>query len=143
MRSRIIAKILCFGLSLGLIAGMTDVSFAAASGPITETETAAVKDLFHLDSDGTYNTFTNYVDGYSLKVDQSMQVDMGYSGICAVLENDHKRIEIYKESLPSNVSQQAYITYSNQFLANTADHTKEYDTRTTINGRTMLANASL
>jgi len=132
-----IAKILCFGLSLGLLAGMTDASFAAESAAKTEseTETEATKDLYSLDSDGTYGVFTNYVDGYSLKVDQGMQVDMGYSEVCTVLENDHKRIEIYKEDLPSNVGQQAYISYSNQFLANTADHTKEYETRTTIEGR--------
>lgn len=152
MRKKIIAEILCFGLSLGLLAGMTDASFAAESAAKTETETTvnqeaentarqkeatAVKDLYSLYLDGTYGAFTNYVDGYSLKVDQDMQVDMGYSGVCTVLENDHKRIEIYKESLPSNVSQQAYISYSNQFLANTADHTKEYENRTTIDGRTI------
>lgn len=152
MRKKIIAEILCFGLSLGLLAGMADASFAAESAAKTETETTvnqeaentarqkeatAVKDLYSLYLDGTYGAFTNYVDGYSLKVDQDMQVDMGYSGVCTVLENDHKRIEIYKESLPSNVSQQAYISYSNQFLANTADHTKEYENRTTIDGRTI------
>ncbi|HYE69503.1 MAG TPA: glycosyl hydrolase [Anaerovoracaceae bacterium] len=165
MRKSIIAKTLCFGLSLGLLAGMADTSFAAVSTAKTETEitvnqeaesaakrmeeaaklkeaaeqkdAAAVKDLYSLGSDGTNGVFTNYVDGYSLKVDQGMLVDMGYSGVCTVLENDHKRIEIYKESLPSNVSQQAYISYSNQFLANSSDHTKEYETRTTIDGRTI------
>jgi len=137
VRKRIIAKILCFGLSLGLLVGMTDASFAAESVFETGTISEAAKDLYRLDSDGSYSTFTNYVHGYSLKVDQGMQVDMDYSGICAVLENDHKRIEIYKENLPSNVSQQAYISYSNQFLANTADHTKEYEDRTTIDGRTI------
>ncbi len=107
---------------------------------LTETkqkEEAAVKNLYRLEKDGAFDVFQNYVHGYSLKVDQGMQVDMGYSGVCAVLENDHKRIEIYKENLPSNVSQHAYINYSNQFLSNTADHTKEYETRTTINGKTV------
>ena len=107
---------------------------------MTETrlkEEAAVKDLYRLDDNGSFAVFTNYVHGYSLRVDSGMQVDMGYSGVCAVLENDHKRIEIYKESLPYNVSQQAYINYSNQFLANSADHTKEYETKTTVNGKTV------
>ncbi len=179
MRRRIIAKILCFGLILGLLAGTADASFAVESVPKTGTNTtaeqeaendtkqkeeaekleeeaaklreeaaklreeaklkeqAAVKDLYRLDNADAYSVFTNYVHGYSLKVDQGMQVDMSYSGVCAVLENDHKRIEIYKESLPYNVSQKAYISYSNQFLANTADHTKEYETWTTINGNTV------
>jgi hypothetical protein len=66
-----------------------------------------------------------------------MQADMGYSGVSAVLENGHKRIEIYKENLPYNVSQRSYITYSNQFLNDTADHTKEYETWTTVNGRSV------
>ncbi len=137
MRKTIIAKILYYVLCLGLILGMTEVSYGAESKPAALKDTVAVKELYRLDSDGNYSEFINYVHGYSLKVDQMLQVDMGYSGVCAVLENDHKRIEIYKESLPSNVSQQAYINYSNQFLANTADHIKEYETRTTINGRAV------
>lgn len=159
MRKKLIAKILCFTVTLGLIIGTTEASFAAEDTPnITAAEDApditagevtpdaiaaertpdpAEKNLYRLDSDGEYDTFTNYVHGYSLKVDPGMRVDMGYSGVCAVLENDHKRIEIYKESLPANVSQHAYISYSNKFLANTADHTKEYEMWTTIDGRTV------
>lgn len=102
-----------------------------------QREQAVERELYRLESDGAYGVFTNYVHGYSMRVDQGMNVDMGYSEVCAVLENDHKRIEIYKESLPYNVGQQAYINYSNQFLNNTADHTKEYETKTTINGKTV------
>lgn len=163
MSRKIIAKILCLGLSLGLLAGTTDAAFAAESTTGTGAaitvdqnevnaakeeaaklredakmkEDAAVKSLYSLENNGAYNRFTNYVHGYSLNMDSDMKADMSYSGVCAVLENDHKRIEIYKESLSSNVSQQAYISYSNKFLANTADHTKEYETRTTINGRSV------
>ena len=161
----IIAKTLCLGLSLVLLTGMTDVSFAAESKAKTETETAvsqeaentakakdeaakikeeaalkeeaAEKELYTLADDGAYSIFTNLVHGYSLKVDQGMRADMGYSGVSAVLENDHKRIEIYKENLPYDVSQKSYITYSNQFLDDVADHTKEYETWTTVNGRTV------
>ncbi len=164
MGRRIIAKILCFGLSLGLLIGMTEVSFAAGAETTTEAEVttetetttdaevttegttgteseyeadsideSATKDLYRLDNLETYSQFTNYVDGYSLFVDQGMKVDMRYSGVCAVLENEHKRIEIYKEN--GNVGRRAYINYSNQFIANTADHTKEYEFETTINGK--------
>lgn len=127
MKKKFFIKLLYLGLSLSLIAGMTDVSFAGA----------ADKDLYRLDEAGAYSVFINYVDGYSMNVDQGMEADMSYSGVCAVLENEHKRIEIYKENLPYNVSQQAYITYSNKFLDNTADHTKEYETWTNVNGRTV------
>lgn len=160
MRKKLIVEILCLTLILGLIAGTTEVSSAAENVPvppetentadtgITEAEgraadnsadlkeTAAEKELYRMDSDGTYGIFTNYVHGYSLKADQDMQVDMGYSEVCAVLENDHKRIEIYKDILPSNVSQLAYISYSNKFLANTADHTQEYEAWATVDGKT-------
>lgn len=105
--------------------GMTTVAFA---------EDAAA-DLYRMENNGAYSLFTNYVDGYSLNVDQGMQVNMDYSGVAAVLENDHKRIEIYKEDLA--VSQKAYINYSNQFINNTVDHTKEYEVQTTIDGRTV------
>lgn len=148
------------GLSMLLLAGMTGVTFAAESSESksaaesTETsavstpsavtknttelrDAAATKDLYRLDNNGTYNLFTNYVQGYSLNVDSGMQVDMNYSGVCAVLENKHKRIEIYKENLSDNVGQRAYINYSNKFINNTADHTKEYETQTTINGKTV------
>lgn len=128
MKKRIIAKILCFTLSLGLLAAIPEISLGAETTP---------NEQYRLDTKGAYNQFTNYVQGYSLTVDQGLRVNMDYSGVCAVLENEHKRIEIYKESLPVNVSQQAYIGYSNQFIANTADHTKEYEARTTIGGRAV------
>ena len=127
MRRKIIAIILCFGLSLGILPGMTGVAFAAD----------ATASLYSLNNVGNYNNFINYVDGYSLYVDQGMTVDMDYSGVRAVLENDHKRIEIYKESLPYTVGQRAYINYSNEFINNTADHTKEYETQATLGGRTV------
>lgn len=156
MRRRIIAKILCFGLSLTLLAGMAEPAFAAEAGmepnagsaefttESTATDSApapvtgpAIDELYRMDSDGIYDTFTNYVHGYSLKVDQGMRVDLDYSGIRAVLENDHKRIEIYRERLAYGVSSSAYINYSDKFLDNTADHTKEYETWTTVNGRSV------
>ena len=127
MRKKIIAKILCFGLTLVLFTGMTGVVFAAD----------ATTGLYSLGNAGNYKNFINYVDGYSLYVDPGMQVDMNYSSVCAVLENEHKRIEIYKETLPYSVGQRSYINYSNQFMDNTADHIKEYDTQTIINGNAV------
>lgn len=126
MRKGIIGKIVCIGLCLSLLSGVSSPVYGAES---------ATKDLYSLNNDGSYSLFTNYVDGYSLRVDQGMKVDMDYSGVAAVLENDSKRIEIYKEILPYNISQQAYINYSNRFINNRNDHTSEYDVETRVNGK--------
>ncbi len=132
MANKLLTKLLCFTVSLTIVAGTAEVSFAEEGAP-----SPAEQGLYRLDSSGEYDTFTNYVHGYSLKVEPGMRVDMEYSAVCAVLENDHKRIEIYKESLPAGVSQYAYINYSDKFIHNTADHTKEYETWTTAGGRTV------
>jgi len=73
----------------------------------------------------TYDLFTNYVDGYSIKVEKGLTVDMSNAGICAVLENENKRIEIYKQYIGSDAA--SYINYSNGFMKNTSDHTVEFN----------------
>ncbi|MEL7659229.1 MAG: hypothetical protein AAGU75_25350, partial [Bacillota bacterium] len=70
MGKKIITKGICLGLCMVLLAGMTGVTFAAE---------AAANDLYRLENSGTYSLFTNYVQGYSLNVDQGMQTDMSYS----------------------------------------------------------------
>lgn len=153
MRKKIIAEIICLGLCLGSLPGITNISYALESeqkaaiqesemdqktgAEALEMEAAAVKDLYRMDNEGDYSVFSNYVHGYSLFVDQGMQIDMSYSGILAVLENDQKRIEIYKDVLPDNISQEAYINYSNKFISNTVDHTKEFETRTAVSGKSV------
>ncbi|MDD4564996.1 MAG: glycosyl hydrolase [Eubacteriales bacterium] len=132
VRKKIIAAIVCMGLFTGTFAVSTEPIFANEN-----QEYAAFKELYSLTDSGDYNEFINYVHGYSLFIDQGMKVDMSYSDVCAVLENDQKRIEIYKESLPANVSQQVYMNYSNKFIGNTADHIKEFESRQTINGRAI------
>ncbi|MBN7771960.1 glycoside hydrolase family 26 protein [Clostridium aminobutyricum] len=88
---------------------------------------------YSLTDTGTYDYFTNYVDGYSLYIDKNMKVDMSYSSVGTMLENSNKRIEIYKQSL-SGTSKTGYINYSNKFLSNTADHHLEYEGVQTMNG---------
>lgn len=142
MDRKILSRILSFGLICGLVYGtitLGTMTFAYGTEPedrgnYKEVEASEMKKLYKQEDNGQYNRFTNYVDGYSLNVDQGMTVDMSYSGVAAVLENPHKRIEIYKENTGGNVTQSAYINYSNQFLSNRADHTKEYETQTRING---------
>ena len=122
----------CVLLAVILAAGMIfPGSGAAASVP---------EGLYTLVDVGAYDRFTNNVDGYSLLVDKGMQVDMSVSSVRAVLENEHKRIEIYKQDV-SRVGRAAYINYSNRFLANTADHFLEYNGNQTLGGRSVMVTA--
>ena len=83
---------------------------------------------------GYYDRFVNYVDGYQLNVDTGMNVDMSYSNVGAVLENDTKRVEIYKQNISSS-SKGGYINYSNKFLANSTDHVTDYDAWINVSGK--------
>ena len=86
---------------------------------------------YKLTSAGRYDMFINYVDGYSIFVDKGMTVDMSHSAVCAVLENDDKRIEIYKQDV-SRIGRASYINYSNKFLSNWIDHYWEFSDEQTI-----------
>lgn len=109
----------------GLVFGMVPVAYGEE----------APNGLYEIkESQEQYDKFINKVHGYSLSVDKDIKVDMNLSGVCAILENEEKRIEIYKENLPTGLSQEAYINYSNKFMLNTVDHKKEYEESTTING---------
>ncbi|WP_051280314.1 glycoside hydrolase family 26 protein [Anaerovorax odorimutans] len=113
---------------LVLLLGLISVSYGAETVP----------DGIYWIEDGTpYDKFVNNVHGYSLNVDDGMTVDMSYSNICAVLENQHKRIEIYKQPLEQGINRSSYINYSNKFLNNTLDHRKEYESTVTINGHSV------
>lgn len=113
---------------LTLVLGLASTSYGAESVPAG---------LFQLEPGTTYDTFTNNVHGYRLNVDKNMSVDMTYSDICAVLENQDKRIEIYKQPLGGGIGKNTYINYSNKFLDNTVDHTKEYEATETVNGKSV------
>lgn len=115
-------------LLITLILGLTIVSYGAESVP---------NGLYWIESGANADKFVNNVDGYSLMVDKGMTVDMSYSGVCAVLENQHKRIEIYKQPLGNGISKQSYINYSNKFINNTIDHVKEYEATVNLNGKSV------
>jgi beta-mannanase len=90
--------------------------------------------LYSLNNLNNENIFVNNVDGYSLKVDNGVSVDMSYSSVYTALENYNKRIEIFKQPL-SGVSKSGYINYSNKFIQNTEDHKVEFNGYQTIAGR--------
>ncbi|MEG2199972.1 MAG: glycosyl hydrolase, partial [Anaerovorax sp.] len=85
----------------------------------------------------TYDKFVNNVHGYSLNIDKGMKVDMSMSGVCAVLENSVKRIEIYKQPLINGTTRASYLNYSNKFLTADKDIKKEYESTQKINGKTV------
>ena len=96
-------------------------------------EESKYEKLYDLEDAGEYKLFTNHVDGYSLYVDHDMTVDMSRADIVTVLENDTKRIEVYKQSL-KGIYKAAYVNYSNGFLNNTISHKLYYNSEQTING---------
>ncbi|WP_331655209.1 hypothetical protein, partial [Aminipila sp.] len=118
-------KFLAVFVLLGMILGTTGAAFADTS--------AATSTQYSLTDAGTYELFTNYVDGYSLNIDKGMNVDMRYSSVGTILESANKRIEIYKQYI-GNTSKSGYINYSNKFLNNTNDHVTEYNGVQNING---------
>ncbi len=76
----------------------------------------------------------NKTDGYSLSLPREMKLtDIGATNIRLVLEDQHRKLEIYKQPLVGiNPSPQVYITYSNRFLSNTDDHRLELLKQRTI-----------
>ncbi|MDR2355573.1 MAG: glycoside hydrolase family 26 protein [Clostridiales Family XIII bacterium] len=119
-------------LSLG--AGLTPV-FA------DETEKELPSGLYAHYRDGAYSRFDNYVGGYSILVDPSLEIDMSLSAVCATLENAELRMQIFNQ--PVNVQTargiqvdaNSYISYSYRFLENTLDHTLAYQEDRVVNGR--------
>jgi len=123
----------------GIFTGRTDGSFDPAA-QLTRAELAAILSrllcpsyrtqqdtagLFALAPEGEYLRFTNRVDGYSLLIAGTPMVDMSRSSVAAILESDTLRLEIYKQDI-SQCYRDNYRTYSNGFLANTADHFTDF-----------------
>ena len=104
----------------------------AASAYTAEPEDEPVG-LYSLHNAGKYDHFINNVSGYSLFVDKDMSIDMSHAAVCAVLENEEKRIEIYKQNV-SRIGRLAYTNYSNKFLSNWVDHYWEYSDEQVIGG---------
>ncbi len=114
-----------------LISPLTTSAYALRNEEVKMTQPEG---LYGLNEAGNANIFINNVDGYSLQVDKGMTVDMSYSSVYTVLENNEKRIEIFKQPL-TGISKAGYIYYSNKFTENTMDHKVEYNGYQTIAGR--------
>lgn len=83
------------------------------------------EEMYVCEAIGGGQKFTNFVDGYSIKIPSGMTVDMSYSDICTTLENSKMRIRIFKEVFDTDSQRLSYLNYSNRFIENTIDHKKE------------------
>ncbi|MDR3242783.1 MAG: glycoside hydrolase family 26 protein [Clostridiales Family XIII bacterium] len=121
------AAVICM---VALMSGIT--------GAIEEVLAAgAPADLYSLVEEDVYNRFDNYVDGYSLLIDRNMTVDMRISENAAILENENKRIEIFRQRIDSETYKLRYLNYSNVFLENQKDHFLEHQETREVNGRNV------
>ena len=79
--------------------------------------------------------FTNNVDGYSVIVPSDMKPDMSLSDTGAILSDSYKTLKIFKETFDTAGERLSYLSYSNKFAENTADHKVEKQSSFTQNGR--------
>jgi hypothetical protein len=91
--------------------------------------------IFDILDEGAYNRFVNYTGGYSIPVDKSMEADMRYADICAVLENGTTRVSVFRQRLSPDVSDASYIGYSDGFLKNETDHRLDRSDTRRLGGR--------
>ncbi|MBQ3023090.1 MAG: hypothetical protein IJD91_07230 [Clostridia bacterium] len=66
--------------------------------------------------------FTNLVDGYSIVIPSSLNIDMSLSDVGAIFSDDTITLKIFKESFDTASERLSYLNYSNRFLDNTSDH---------------------
>lgn len=114
-------------LSLGLLL-LVGLSFFGCSSQESHT-------TYHVQEVGLSKAkITNKVDGYTVVVPKNMQVDMTMNEIRMVLENDEERIEIYRQELDpqSGMNGETYSGYSNKFLENTIEYTREFSQKITL-----------
>lgn len=83
---------------------------------------------------GKEQTFVNVAEGYSIVVPIDMKVtDMSNSEVVSVLEDEHRRLEIYVQR---NESTAGYVAYGYKCLNNKENHNWTHNVKTKIAGRT-------
>ncbi|MBR6014458.1 MAG: hypothetical protein IK059_00080, partial [Firmicutes bacterium] len=83
---------------------------------------------------GKEQTFVNVAEGYSIVVPVDMKVtDMSNSEVVSVLEDAHRRLEIYVQR---NESTAGYVAYGYRCLNDKENHKWTHNVKTKIAGRT-------
>lgn len=85
--------------------------------------------------DQNNNKYSNYVDGYSVVIPNNFSIDASLSDVGTTYSSDTLTFRIFKESFSSKNEVLSYLNYSNKFINNTANHTKEYETSYSYNGK--------
>lgn len=134
----------CFGVIMEIAVFIGIFALAVASGgdvcqaEVLPANTASVSSegILLTDLGDSKIRLTNQIDGYSVILPAGMRlVDTSSTSIRIVLEDEHRRLEIYKQQ-PAGVSASTkdYISYSNRFLGNGVDHYKELQQTLSIGG---------
>ncbi|MEA4926178.1 MAG: glycosyl hydrolase [Syntrophomonadaceae bacterium] len=133
-RTKAILILVCV---LGLIiTGIGSAGLWENDGPGTATADSGI--YFVQEINVLENRFVNQVDGYGISIPKDMKVvDMSFPGIRSVLEDEHRRVEIYKETTAQEVSGKNYIDYSNRFLGNQTDYRQVHSENWAWNGMTL------
>ncbi|MDO4281257.1 MAG: glycosyl hydrolase [Peptococcaceae bacterium] len=122
---------------------------AEKNQPEATTDTAAIGNGLNAESADTVKTakdagvftvedgdFVNHAQGYRVAmIDDLEVVDMGDATYRSTLANDDTRLEIFTQTL-DDIDAKTYLSYSNRFLENTWDFTKNADETLKDNGRT-------
>lgn len=115
---------------------------SAAQTPILDSMLSEVSDMYYIivGSGDEDITFLNQVDGYGVRLPDTMRVTEAIlADYRMVLEDELRRLEIYKQPISEeDLSADTYISYSNGFLRNTADHKLEFQQSMELNGYKVL-----
>lgn len=110
--------------------------------PIMNPISSEASDGYYMITDSGHEgiLFSNQVDGYSVLLPDTMKVtETKLADYRMVLEDELRRIEIYKQPISEkSFSADTYISYSNGFLRNTADHKLEFQESVEVNGYKVI-----
>ena len=114
--------IITLGCLLALLMAATSPHQPGSTPP--STTTSAATGIYWVEEvSKDENRFVNQVDGYSITIPKQINaVDMSIPAIRSVLEDEHRRVEIYKEATGPELSAATYMEYSNRCLENPIDH---------------------
>jgi len=126
--------IITLGCLLALLMAATSPHQPGSTPP--STTTSAATGIYWVEEvSKDENRFVNQVDGYSITIPKQINaVDMSIPAIRSVLEDEHRRVEIYKEATGPELSAATYMEYSNRCLENPSDHRQVHVEQLTLNG---------
>ncbi|MEQ8201421.1 MAG: glycosyl hydrolase [Syntrophomonadaceae bacterium] len=133
MKNSVNLTIIALGCILALLMAAIGPNQPGSNPPSTSTS-AATSIYWVEEISKDENRFVNQVDGYAITIPKQMNaVDMSCPEIRSVLEDEHRRVEIYKEPTGPSLSAATYMEYSNRSLDNRTDHLQVRTERLAVN----------